>query len=123
SNGFSAIGDPNAISEFSALSALKGVSEGRDLTKLAQALNIPINPQFGGDIITTDHKVIGIDGLKIHILGPTPKNLEKLRKIWNDWLKSRPQSLVTPKDYEALQILDASITNLSSIMFMAESKG
>lgn len=122
SNEFFAIGD--ALSEFSALGALKGVSEGRDLTKLAQALNIPINPQFGGDIITTDHKVIGIDGLNIHILGPTQKNLEKLRKIWDDWLKSHPQSVVvTPKDYGALQILDASITNLSSIMFMVESKG
>ena len=27
---------------------------------------------------------------------------------------------VTPKDYEVLQILDASITNLSSIMFLME---
>ena len=80
SNRFSAIGDPNAISEFSALGALKGVSEGRDLTKLAQVLNIPINPQFGGDIIATDHKVIGIDGLNIRILGPTPKNLRKVKK-------------------------------------------
>lgn len=122
SNDFSAIGDPKTVSEFSALGALKGVSEGRDLTNSAQALNIPINPQFGGDIITTDHKVIGINGLSVHILGPTQKNLEKLRKIWDDWLKSHPQSLVTTKDYEALQILDASITNLSSIMFMVESK-
>jgi ribonuclease BN (tRNA processing enzyme) len=124
SNEFSAIGDPNTLSEFSALGALKGVSEGRDLTNLAQALNIPINPQFGGDIITTDHKDNGIDGLKIHILGPTQKNLEKLRKIWDDWLESHPpQSLVIPNDYGALQILDASVTNLSSIMFMVESKG
>ena len=30
---------------------------------------------------------------------------------------------VTPKDYEALQILDASITNLSSIMFLVEFEG
>jgi ribonuclease BN (tRNA processing enzyme) len=123
SNDFTAIGDPNTISEISALGALKGVSEGKDLTKLAEALNIPINPQFDGDIITTDRKVIGIDGLNIHILGPTPKNLEKLRKTWDDWLKSHPQSLITPEDYGALQILDASITNLSSIMFMVESKG
>ena len=30
---------------------------------------------------------------------------------------------VTPKDYEVLQILDASITNLSSIMFLVEFEG
>lgn len=123
SNEFSAVGEPNTISEFSALGALKGVSEGKDLTKLAQTLSIPINPQFGGDIITSDRKVIGFDELNIQILGPTRKNLEKLRKIWDDWFRSHPQSVVTPKDYEALQILDASITNLSSIMFVVESGG
>lgn len=122
-NEFSAIGDPNTISEFSALGALKGVNEGRDLTKLAQALNIPINLQFGGNIITTDHKVIEMGGLNIDILGPTRKNLEKLRKIWDDWLKSHPQSVVTPEDFGTLQKLDASITNLSSVMFMVEYKG
>src|SRR4029078_537953 len=57
------------------------------------------------------------------ILGPTPKNLEKLRKIWDDWLKSHPQSIITPEDYGALQVLDYSITNLSSMMFIVEFKG
>lgn len=123
SNMFSAIEEPNTMAEFSALGALKGVSEGRDLTKLAQFLSIPINPQFAGDIIAIGRRVIDLNNLKFYILGPTQKNLEKLRKIWNNWLKGHTQTRVIPADYEALQILDASITNLSSIMFMVESEG
>lgn len=123
SNQFFAFGNDIKIARLPAISALKGISEGRDLSKLAQILGIPINPQFGGDIIVTDHKAIELDGMKFHILGPTQKNLEKLRKIWNDWLRSHPQLVVTPKDFGALQVLDASITNLSSIMFMVESDG
>ena len=88
-------------------------------------LNIPINSQFGGDLIVTkkDDKVIKLQNLKFYILGPTQKNLEKLRKIWDSWVRSHVQVGVTPKDYEALQILDASITNLSSIMFLVEFEG
>ena len=88
SNQFFAIGNDNKITELPALGALKGISEGRDLTKLAQDLNIPINSQFGGDpIIVTkeEYKVIKLQNLKFYILGPTQKNLEKLRKIWDSW--------------------------------------
>ena len=92
---------------------------------MAQDLKIPINSQFGGDPIVTeeDDKVIKLQNLKFHILGPSQKNIEKLRKIWDSWVRSHTQKGVTPKDYEALQVLDASITNLSSIMFMVESEG
>lgn len=68
-----------------ALGALKGISEGMDLTKLSQYLHIPINGQFGGDLVVTKdgQKVIEIANIRFHILGPTKKNLEKLRKTWN----------------------------------------
>ena len=124
SKQFYAIANENKITELPALGALKGISEGRDLTKLAQNLNIPINSQFGGDLIVSkeDESVIKLQNLKFHILGPTPKNLEKLRKIWDSWIKNHSQLGGTLKDYEALQILDASVTNLSSIMFMVESE-
>jgi ribonuclease BN (tRNA processing enzyme) len=122
---FFAIENENKITELPALGALKGVSEGRDLTKLAQDLKIPINSQFGGDPIVTeeDDKVIKLQNFKFHILGPSKKNIEKLRKIWDNWARSHTQAGVTPKYFEALQVLDASITNLSSIMFMVESEG
>jgi beta-lactamase superfamily II metal-dependent hydrolase len=125
SNQFFGVGNNSKIDELPVLSALKGISEGRDLTNLAQTLNIPINSQFGGDLIVTKKgdAVVKLQNLKFYILGPTQKNLEKLRKIWDSWVKSHAQVGDTPKDYEALKILDASITNLSSLMFMVESEG
>ena len=79
SNQFFAIGNENKITELPAISALKGISEGRDLTKLAQNLNIPINSQFGGDPIVVgeeEYKIIELGNIKFHILGPTQKSLE-----------------------------------------------
>jgi len=124
SNQFFAIENDSKMTDLPALSALKGISEGRDLTKLAQNLNITINSQFGGDLISAkkDDKVIKLQNLKFYILGPTQKNLEKLRKIWDSWLRSHTQEFAA-KYHEALQILDASITNLSSVMFLVESEG
>jgi beta-lactamase superfamily II metal-dependent hydrolase len=107
------------------IGALKGVGEGRDLRKLAQSLHIPINRQFGEDLIVArdENKSIKIGNIKFSILGPTQKNLDKLRKLWNDWLRKHGKPLVTDGDFRALQALDASIANLSSIMFIAESEG
>lgn len=107
------------------IGALKGVGEGRDLRKLAQSLHIRINPQFGGDLIVSrdKEKPVKIGNMKFSILGPTQKNLDKLRKIWDDWLK-KYQSVVTKfSDLQLLKILDASIANLSSIMFIVEAQG
>jgi Metallo-beta-lactamase superfamily len=128
SNPFFAIENDNKITDLPALGALKGISEGRDLIKLAQNLKIPINSQFGGDLIVTqEDKVIKLQNLKFYILGPTHKNLEKLRKIWNSWVRTHTQVGITPKDYEALHILDAILTNritfisllLLSIIYLA----
>ena len=126
SNQFFAFGDDNKIAKLPAISALKGISEGRDLTKLAQNLNIPINPQFGGDPIVVgqeEFKIIELGNMKFHILGPTQKNLDRLKKVWADWERQHLEAEVTIDDYEALQALDSSITNLSSIMFLVESEG
>jgi len=107
------------------IGALKGVGEGRDLRKLAQSLHIPINRQFGEDLIVARDKNTStkVGNIKFTILGPTLKNLDKLRELWNDWLRKHAKSLVTASDFQALQALDASIANLSSIMFIAESEG
>jgi glyoxylase-like metal-dependent hydrolase (beta-lactamase superfamily II) len=107
------------------IGALKGVGEGRDLRKLSQSLHIPINQQFGGDLIVArdTNKSVKIGNIKFSILGPTQKNLDKLRKLWNDWLRKHDKPLVTAGDFRGLQALDASIANLSSIMFIAESQG
>ncbi len=126
SNQFFAFGNDNEIAELPAISALKGISEGRDLTKLAHNLNIPINSQFGGDPIVVgeeEYKIIELGNIKFHILGPTQKSLDSLKKIWADWERLHLQAEVTIHDFLAMESLDSSITNLSSVMFLMESEG
>ena len=104
------------------IDALKGVGEGRDLRKLSQSLRIPINSQFGGDqiVVGDKDKTVKVGNMTFSVIGPTQKNLDKLRKIWNDWLRKHPKISV---DFQVLQALDASIANLSSIMFIVEYHG
>ena len=126
SKRFSFIEGEDFIAKLPALSVLKGVGEGRDVTKLAEDLHVPINPQFGGDPIVVgqeEFKIIELGNTKFHILGPTQKNLDRLKKVWADWERQHQEAGVTIDDYEALQALDSSITNLSSIMFLVESAG
>jgi ribonuclease BN (tRNA processing enzyme) len=122
---FSTIGLDTDTAHFPVIGALKGIAEGRDLTKLAKSLHIPINQQFGGSLIVAGdkHRSVKVGKMKFSILGPTQKNLDKLRKIWNDWLRRHLSPLAKISDLQALKILDASVANLSSIMFIVESEG
>jgi ribonuclease BN (tRNA processing enzyme) len=124
SNQFSAIGLDTNRTHLPVIGALKGIAEGRDLTKIAKSLHIPINQQFGGRLIIVgnEYKSLEVGNMKFTILGPTEKNLDKLRKIWNDWLTKHLTSLTKVSDWQALKVLDASVSNLSSIMFMVESQ-
>ena len=65
-------------------------------------------------------KSIRLNNINLHILGPTKKNLEKLRKEWNDWFTKKQQTGKTESGL--IQILDKSVPNLASIMFLAEIK-
>ena len=126
SKRFSFIEGEDFITKLPALGALKGVSEGRDVTKLAEDLHVPINPQFGGVPIVVgqeEFKIIELGNTKFHILGPTQKNLDRLKKVWADWERQHKEAGVTIDNYEVLQALDSSITNLSSIMFLVDSAG
>ncbi len=126
SERFSLIKGEDFITKLPALGALKGISEGRDVTKLAEELHVPINAQFGGDPIVVageEYKIIELGNMKFHVLGPTQKNLARLKKVWDDWERHHLQAEVRIDDYEALQALDSSISNLSSIMFLVESDG
>jgi hypothetical protein len=125
SNPLSAIGLDANTTHLPVIGALKGIAEGRDLTKLAKSLQIPINPQFGGSLIVAGDKnnSVKVGNIKFSILGPTEKNLDKLRKIWNDWLRKHITSITKAGDLQALKILDASVANLSSMMFMVQSQG
>ena len=98
---------------------MKGYQQGADLTKLAKLLKIPINQGFGS-VIGVEDKVdfTRLNNINLHILGPTKKNLEKLRKEWNDWFTKKQHSEKTESGLT--QFLDKSVPNLASIMFLAE---
>jgi len=100
---------------------MKGFQQGRDLTQLAKSLKISVNPGFNKLIVVNETvKSIRLKNITFHILGPTKKNLDKLREEWNDWLSRK--KLTLNSEFELFQILDKSIPNLASIMFLAEIK-
>jgi ribonuclease BN (tRNA processing enzyme) len=100
---------------------MKGYQQGTDLTELAKSLRISINQSFGEVIEVEDNvRSTRLNNINLHILGPTEKNLKKLRKEWNDWFTKKQQTGKTASGL--IQILDKSIPNLASIMFLAEIK-
>jgi beta-lactamase superfamily II metal-dependent hydrolase len=99
---------------------MKGFQQATDLTSSAISLKIPINTEFDKLIqVGTIPKLIKSKDITFRILGPTKKNLEKLREEWKDWLNKR--KLNQNIQFELFQILDKSIPNLSSIILLAEA--
>jgi hypothetical protein len=95
----------------------RSFTQGDQITNRAARLGIGINPQFGGapggKICAGDRPApIEANGLTLTIAGPSQANLDQLKTRWEAWLASR-----------AIGAFDTSYTNLSSIMFLAESGG
>jgi hypothetical protein len=104
---------------FMASIIMKGFQQATDLTSLAKLLKIPINPEFDKLLLVDNvSKIIKFKDITFRILGPTKKNLEKLREEWKDWLNKK--KLNQYAEFELLQILDNSVPNLSSIMLLLE---
>lgn len=98
---------------------MKGFQQGTDLTELAKSLKIRINPGFDKVIVVKDTiKSVTLNNISLHILGPTKKNLDKLRKEWNDWFAKKQQTGKTESGL--VQILDKSVPNLASLTFLTE---
>ena len=99
---------------------MKGFQQGTDLTMLAKLLKIPINPDFDKIIVVNDKtRSIHLNNIGIHLLGPTKKNVDRLRKEWNKWLrKKKTEETVVG----LLELLDKSVPNLASITFLASIK-
>nr|MBC7245293.1 hypothetical protein [Chloroflexota bacterium] len=103
---------------------IQGISEGHQLRQTAVILGIPVNPGFAHDLICADDapQPITMDNLVLHVVGPTNKNLEDLRKEWLAWLDKYGESIASGDPFLAA-MADRSIPNLSSIMVLAESDG
>ncbi len=99
---------------------MKGFQQGTDLTKLAKMLKIPINPDFEKIIVVNDKiRSVLLNNICIQLLGPTKKNVDKLRKDWNEWLgKKKTEGTLVG----LLELVDKSIPNLASITFLAKIK-
>jgi hypothetical protein len=100
---------------------MKGFQQGTDLTDLAKSLKIPINQGLGKTIFVEDKVTSArLKNINLHIFGPTKKNLEKLQIEWNDWFTKKQQA--RKSELGLIQILDNSVPNLASIMFLVEIK-
>jgi len=103
---------------------VEGVKEGNQLKLAAATLGIPVNAEFPDGLILAGEapKSFAFGNLTLHIVGPTEKNLEDLKKKWLDWLEANEDRIASGDPYVAA-MADRSIPNLSSIMLLAESQG
>lgn len=100
---------------------MKGFQQGTDLTKLAKILKIPINPDFDKIIAVNDEiRSVRLKNISIFLLGPTKKNVDKLREKWNKW--SSKKKMTNETLIGLLELVDKSIPNLASITFLATIK-
>lgn len=62
----------------------------------ADQLNIPLNPDFGGALMTARPAApIKLGSLDIFVLGPTGEELEKLKEDWLDYLNTKAKHIET----------------------------
>jgi beta-lactamase superfamily II metal-dependent hydrolase len=108
-----------------ASNAVLGISEGNALRTKAAQLGIPINAEFGeGKLITVSDagKPAKRGNLTLHVVGPTQKNLDRLRKDWLAWIEKHEDE-VASDDVQVMANSDRSVPNLSSIALIAEAHG
>ena len=99
---------------------MKGISQGHQLRIAASLLKIPMNSGFTENLVSvnTAPGPITIDNLTIQLAGPTRKNLTELRNEWLEWVDKTANVIPVDDPYLAAMI-DRSIPNISSIMFLA----
>jgi hypothetical protein len=112
----------------STLKVLQSVKQGAQLRKDLDALKYSLNPFFDDDdgeklVLAEGKNSVPMDnGLTLTVLGPMLPELEKLRKEHQKWLKDLAKEGLTPDDVLAAYV-DDSVTNLSSIVVLAEVDG
>jgi hypothetical protein len=100
----------------------RDIAQGDRLTRQAEALAIPINPGFSSGMISVGDRARPIPrvNLRVHIVGPLRKNLDRLEKEWKAWLKKQEDRIAKGQVERAL---DTSYPNLSSLMFLVDGDG
>jgi beta-lactamase superfamily II metal-dependent hydrolase len=105
----------------------RSIRQGDRLGAMAKGLGIKINPHFAPDgqiLVDKSQGPIVLGNLSLQIVGPTQKNLKRLRKSWLKWLKDQRKRVLHPDPTvaeRALREADDSVPNRSSIMMLAEA--
>jgi beta-lactamase superfamily II metal-dependent hydrolase len=101
-----------------ALSAvMRGVEEGDKLRASAKALGLPVNDGFPGGRVLVGGRELKLDDLVVQVVGPSQAILEKLRKVWLEWLaRHRPRGIAGEGPLSVAA--DRSVPNLSSIAML-----
>jgi beta-lactamase superfamily II metal-dependent hydrolase len=104
--------------------AVNAVSDGHKITQLCKLLRIEMNPSAVNKIYCVDDnpKTIKFGNLNFTIVGPTRKNLDKLKKNWENWLQKNEDE-ISRGNFNVLGMSDNSVPNLSSIAFLVEGDG
>ena len=104
---------------------LASVKQGDDLKRLADNLGIPVNRQFGGQLIrTAPGETVSrtVAGIELVVVGPRQAELAELQEEFDKWLAKQPFAERTPASLLA-GLDDESAANLSSIVLLARKDG
>ena len=108
----------------SSMKVLQSVGQGAQFRRDVEALGFNLNPFFDNGeeklVLTQGPNSVPIDdGLTFTIVGPVLAQVEALRKEHQKWLKELAKEGKTADDVLAAYV-DDSVTNLSSIVVLAE---
>jgi beta-lactamase superfamily II metal-dependent hydrolase len=98
------------------------ISQGDELEKSSVILGVPLNPNFPKSIVSLDTapRPVVWDGLNLWVIGPSAQNLERYKQDWLKWFKKHTGNPFSTGAAREAQQIDRSISNLSSIMLLAE---
>ena len=104
----------------STIKVLASIAQGHRLRLDAEALDIPLNPQFDGKLILAAEGAVAVtSGLTFTVAGPMQPELVALQQQHDDWLKELKAKGMTPEQALAAYV-DKSVPNLSSIVVLAK---
>jgi hypothetical protein len=107
----------------STLKVLASIAQGFHLRLDAEALGIPLNPQFDGKLAMAAAGAVGVaNGLTFTVAGPMQPALIALQKKHDAWLAELKAKGLTPEQALAAYV-DKSVPNLSSIVVLARLGG
>ena len=102
---------------------LASIRKGFHLRLDSEKLGFPRNPEFDEKPVTASADAVSMDnGLTLTVAGPMREELEELLKAHDKWLKKLEREGKSPSAALAAYA-DPSVTNLSSIVALAELDG